>query len=179
MNFSLLLILAAIVFSLGGWLEAKVYATPQQAIQTAFPSPYRVERKTVFLSEAQVRDIEQLAQTKVSSRIVTYYVARSTSGLAGTAFFDRRIVRTMPVTYMVVVRPSGEVDRVDVLDFEEPDDYLPRPEWLKLYRGRVLISDLRVGRGIPHVTGASLTSQAMNDGVREILATYQIAVRKQ
>jgi hypothetical protein len=170
--------LALLLLFLGcGWIEAKTYLTQSQAIQAVFLAS-RVERKTVFLTKDQMAQIESLAGVKPDSSIVSYYVARRADGVEGIAFFDRRIVRTMPVVYIAVVRPSGELDRVEILSFDEPEDYLPPSPWLKLYRGRVLNNDLALGRGIPHITGASLTSQAMNDGIRLILATYQVAVKE-
>ena len=159
-----------------GTASAKSYQTQQQAIAAAFPS-LQLERKSLFLTQEQAAGIEKLSRTKVSSRVVTYYVSRSTSGVSGIAFFDRQIVRDMPVTFMVAVKPSGEVDRVEILAFDEPEDYLPPLRWLQLYRTRRLNDDLTIGRGIPHITGASLTSQAMNDGVRRALATFDVGVK--
>jgi hypothetical protein len=174
---STLLIIAILGICLsGGWLEAKTYLAQPQALQTAFPS-YQVERKTLFLTSAQVIQIEQVSGIKPDSLIYTYYVARSSAGVAGIAFFDRRIVRSMPVTYMAVVNPSGTINYVDILSFDEPEDYLPPARWLALYKNRALDKDLAIGRSIPHITGASLTSQAMNDGIRLILAIYQVGVQ--
>lgn len=172
----LLLIIALAVGLWCGWTQAKSYQTQQQALAGAFTSD-QVVRKTLFLTTDQVEQIEQLAKVKVDFRIVSYYVGKNVSGATETAFFDRQIVRTMPMTYMVVVRPSGELDRVDILSFDEPDDYLPPSRWLQLYRDRVLSDDLRIGSAIPHITGASLTSQTVNDGVRRALAIYAVAVK--
>lgn len=170
------LLLAALIVVLCGRAQAKVYATQAQAIRAAFPAR-TVARKTLFLSAEQAARIEALARVKVDSRVVTYYVARDESGAASVAFFDRGLVRTMPMTYAVVVKAMGEVERVEILSFDEPDDYLPPARWLGLYRGRPLNNDLAVGRGIPHITGASLTSQAVNDGVRRALATFAVALK--
>ena len=171
-----LLIAGLMVFLTCGWVQAKSYLSPPQALAEAFPS-YKLERKTLFLSPAQKTQIEKLSGAKLDSAIYSYYIARSSSGVAGVAFFDRRIVRSMPVTYMAVVNPSGTLGYVDILSFEEPEDYLPPARWLALYKNRALTNDLAIGRGIPHITGASLTSQAMNDGIRLILAIYQVGVQ--
>ena len=168
-----------IVLAIGLWCEwaqAKSYQTQQQALAGTFLSDH-VARKTLFLTTDQVKQIEQLGKVKVYFRIVSYYVGKNASGATETAFFDRQVVRTMPMTYMVVVRPAGELDRVEILSFDEPDDYLPPTRWLQLYRNRVLSDDLRIGSAIPHITGASLTSQAVNDGVRRALAIYAVAVK--
>ena len=106
-------------------------------------------------------------------------MAQSSAGVTGVAFFDRRMVRTLPVTYMAVVNKAGSsIDRVEILSFEEPDDYLPPARWLALYKNHALDKDMAIGRGIPHITGASLTSQAMNDGLRMIFMIYQVAVKE-
>ena len=83
----------------------------------------------------------------------------------------------MPVTYAAFVKPSGELDHVDILSFDEPDDYLPPLRWLQLYRNRVLNNDLAIGHAIPRITGASLTSQAINDGVRRALAVFEVCIK--
>lgn len=159
-----------------GAAQAKSYQTQAQAIAAAFPS-LKVERKTLFLTKEQAAAVETLSRAKVASRVISYYVSRSTAGVSGVAFFDRQIVRDMPVTFMVAVKPSGEIDRVEVLSFDEPEDYLPPLRWLQLYRSRRLNDGLLIGRDIPHITGASLTSQAMNDGVRRALATFEVGVK--
>jgi hypothetical protein len=159
-----------------GAARAKSYQTQQQAISAAFGAA-PVERKTLFLSKEQAEAIEKLSRAKVSSRIVSYYVSRGPAGVSGVAFFDRQVVRDMPVTFMVAVKPSGEIDRVEILSFDEPADYLPPLRWLQLYGSRRLNDDLAIGRAIPHITGSSLTSQAMNDGVRRALATFEIGVK--
>src|SRR5262249_32121861 len=136
-----------------GWAQAKAFQTQQQAIHSAFPS-HQVGRITVFLTQEQIERIEKLARVKVDSRIVIYYVARGASGVEGVAFFDRQVGRTMPVTYAAFVKPPGEPDPLDILSFDEPDDYLPPLRWLQLYRNRALNDDLAIGHAIPRITGA-------------------------
>ncbi len=165
-----LLLAVFLVFAGAGVAGAKVYLTQPQAVALAFPKA-KPRRKVLFLTDAQAAKIQALCGVKPDSRIVVYY-----EGPEGAAFFDRRMVRTLPVVYMAVVKPDGTLGRVDVMSWEEPDDYFPPPRWLALYTNRKLGNDLRLGNGIPHITGASLTSQAMNDGLRLILATYQAAV---
>lgn len=159
--------------------RAKVYLTPSAALALAFPPGIHVERKTVYLTEPQVESIQTLAKAKVESRVITYYVGHSTGGPLGYAFFDTHLVRTMPETVMVVVEPKGMVRFVEVLAFYEPEDYLPRSRWLLLFRRRRLDDQLQLRRGIANISGATLTAHAMNDAVRRVLATYQVAVQGQ
>jgi len=171
-----LLLAALLVFSGFGYVSAKAFLTQPQALSLAFPAG-GIQRKTVFLTPEQIGKIEALARAKLDTRVISYYVSRGPAGVQGVAFFDRRVVRTLPIVYMAVLRPSGAIERVEVMDFEEPDQYLPPSKWLALFRGKPLSDDLAVGKSVPHITGASLTSQAMNDGLRLIMATFQVAVK--
>lgn len=153
---------------------APVYASREQALARAFPPPATVERKTFFLTEAEREKASRDARSKIDSALVIAYVARDPKGPVGTGYFETHIVRTMPETLLVTVRPDGSLQGVEVVAFGEPEDYLPRRGWLKLFGGRRLDGDLVVGRGLAHVTGATLTTRAITDAVRRVLAVHAI-----
>ncbi len=157
--------------------QAKFFMNQTDALAKAFPGASRVERQTAFLTADQVKAIEAASRTKVDSSIVTYYTGFQGESKLGAALFDTRVVRTMPMTYMTVIRPDGTIAFVEVLAFHEPEDYLPRFSWLNLFRNKRLSANLRLRQDIPNVTGASLTSLAISDGIRQMLATYEEIVR--
>jgi hypothetical protein len=158
--------------------NAKVFLTQEHALALAFPSPARAERKSAFLTDGQVKQIEQAACSKLDTHIVTYYIGRSSAGVSGYAFFDTHQVRTMPETLMTVIDPSGHVVSVELLSFNEPEDFKPPQRWLELFRGKQLTEDLWIKRGVRNITGASLSSQAVTDAVRRALATYEVVKEK-
>jgi Na+-translocating ferredoxin:NAD+ oxidoreductase RnfG subunit len=77
---------------------------------------------------------------------------------------------------MVVVDPAGAVVKAEVLSFDEPPEYLPKKRWFDLFPTRRLDRDLAAGRGIPVVTGATLTSRAVADAVRRALALHAVLI---
>ena len=54
-------------------------------------------------------------------------------------------VRTLAETVMVVVTPEGKVDRIDILSFSEPQDYLPKERWMDQFEGKKLDDVADVG----------------------------------
>lgn len=154
---------------------AQVRLTKDEALKLHFPGA-TIERKTLFLTDGQHREIERAATARVESKIVTYYVARREGRLAGVAFFESQTVRTMPATYMVIVDPDSTVRNVEILAFHEPTDYLPPERWLNQYRGRTSGDDLFLKRGIQNISGATLSAQTISNGVRRWLAAYLVAV---
>ncbi len=159
--------------------RGQVFKTQQQALRDAFPEGSEVSRHVLFLTEAQAKGIQKLAKSKLDSRIVTYYKATRGDSVMGFAFFATRVVRTKPATFMVLLAPDGRVERVEVLAFYEPTDYLPAANWFKLFLHKALGPNLWPGKAIHNVTGATLSTRAITRGVREILAIYQIAIAQE
>jgi len=155
--------------------SATVYLTQDKALALAFPAGTTVERRAVFMTDAQLAKAREAAGPgiPVESALVTRYLGKDASGrVVGTAYFDTHRVRTLEETLMVVVGPDGKVARVEILAFGEPPDYLPKQAWLDQFQGHTLDQDLSVKRGIRGITGATLSSQAATDAVRRILAIH-------
>ncbi len=153
----------------------KVFLDQRAALILAFGEQARVERKVVFLTEAQLARARELAGrgVEIESALVTTYTGRSGAGaLLGTAYFDSHRVRTLPETVMIVVSPEGTVARVEIVSFAEPEEYKPRPTWLEQYRGRALDRELASKRGVHGITGATLSAEAVTEAVRRVLAIH-------
>ncbi|MBI3005485.1 MAG: FMN-binding protein, partial [Ignavibacteriales bacterium] len=155
-------------------LCAQVYLTKEEVLKIYFPGSAASQRKTVFLTDEQVKNIQEKSKARVESKIVTYYVGRDSSGNAGYAFFETQTIRTMPATYVVVVNADTSLRAVEILAFYEPEDYLPSKKWLAQFTNKNPRSDLWLKRGIHNMVGATLSAQALSDGVRRILATFEV-----
>ncbi len=158
--------------------SSQVFMTKDEALAGFFPGR-SIERKTLFLSEGQKEAIQSRAKSAVESRIVPYYVASGDKGVEGYTFLETNTVRTMPETFMVVIRPDSTVAGVEILAFHEPPDYLPGARWLSSFIGHRLSDDLWVKRDIPNITGATLSSQAITQGVRKAIAIFELVVEKE
>jgi Na+-translocating ferredoxin:NAD+ oxidoreductase RnfG subunit len=157
----------------GAPLAARVFLTVDEAVKLAFPG-CQVERHTAYLTAEQKRRAHELSGVEIPSALVTSYRASRNGQPVGTAYFDTHRVRTLPETVMVVVDPQGKVARVEVISFEEPEQYLPRGPWYGQFGGRELGPDLDLKRGIHPVTGATLTARATTEAVRRVLALHQV-----
>lgn len=164
-----------VALALAGALGAhgRVLLSVNEALELAFPGA-RVERGTVFLTEAESARAAETAGTPLASAIVHPYTAFRDGELVGTAYFDTHVVRTLEETVMVVIDPEGSVARVEVLSFDEPPDYLPRAEWYRQFEGRSLDPELELRRAIRPVTGATLTARATAECVRRVLAVHRV-----
>lgn len=172
-------LLAAALLALS-WRPAPAGAqevlTQDEALELAFPDATEVERRTAFLDSADVRRARELAgrDVEVATRVVVHYIASDADSALGVAYFDSHRVRTLPEVLMVVVRPGGEVGRVEVLKFDEPREYRAPEGWLRQFRGMELGGRLSIDGGVHVITGATLTSRAVTRAVRRVLALHRV-----
>ncbi len=154
--------------------RAKLLLSQKDALAMAFPGA-KVEKKTAFLSKEQTLLAQKRARAKVDSSLWTYYIGRSTGGaVVGYAYFDTVIVRTLPAAIMAAVDPDGRLRFIEILAFNEPEDYLPRKRWLGLFQGRALDDELRLRGAIQGVSGATMTSYVVTQSARRLLAIHGV-----
>jgi len=166
----------AAVMVVGARLSPAQTLTQDEALRLAFPAPLTIERRTAYLDGAQLAKARQLAGEKVdvAQRVVTYYAAVRNGAVTGVAYFDAHRVRTLTEVVMVQVAPGDIVQRVEILKFLEPPEYRASKPWLGQFNGKRLTESLSLKRDIANMTGATITSNAVTNAVRRVLALHQV-----
>jgi Na+-translocating ferredoxin:NAD+ oxidoreductase subunit G len=149
---------------------ARVFMTQQQALASAFPSGTTYTRQSVFLTPEQLTAAKKESGLEFADRLVVRYLGSN----GKIAYFDTHRVRTLSETVMVVVTADGRVERIDILSFDEPPEYLPKQRWIDQFKARKLDDDLSLKRAIRPISGASLTGRAIVNASRKILALHKV-----
>jgi hypothetical protein len=158
-------------------VSAKVFAGQKDALAAAFPSATRIERDTLILVKEQVAAIEAITKKAPPTRIIVLHTAWENETLLGYAHIDVHNVRTQPEAFMIVLTPAGVVRSVRILAFHEPLDYLPTDRWYGQFEGKTRADRLRVGGDVHGVVGATLSARAAAEGVRRMLAYWEVLLR--
>jgi len=152
---------------------AAEHLTQTEALALVFPGA-KLERKEHFLTEEQRQKIQDLAKVEMKSRYVVSYEARQGTELLGVAFFDTHVVRTQQETAMIAISPKGTILRVEVIRFQEPEEYAAPQRWKDQLKGQSLSPKLSLKADIRPLSGASLTAQALVDASRRALAEFEV-----
>lgn len=179
MKRSFIVLLFLLFFFWASPLSGKVYLTKDEALKKAFPSAEAIERQNIFLMEEDLKHIEDLSKVKVESRLFTYYKAVGREGIIGYAVIGSHIVRTKPEVYILVVRPNGELDYVEILAFYEPEEYQPPKRWLAQFTGKRLSEGLWIKRDIHAITGATHSAYGLTKEIRRVLAIFELKIMKE
>jgi hypothetical protein len=172
---TLLLLVAGLA---GTDAEAKVFFSRSEALELAFPEADRIEDESILLGDEQATAIEQLARSRLESRIVKIYRGYRGGELLGYAFIDVHTVRTLPEAFLVVLSPEGDVRTLRVLAFHEPLEYMPSARWYRQFEEKGPREPLRLGGDVHGIVGATLSARATTNGVRRALALYQVVVMR-
>ena len=154
--------------------QARVFMTQQQALASAFPAGTKVTRQALFLTPQQRSAARKESGVDFDDRMIVRYAGTAGDRVIGYAYFDTHQVRTLPETVMVVVDAQGKVAKIEILSFDEPLDYQPRPRWIDQFRGRKLDDDLSLKRAIRPISGASLSGRAIVNASRKVLALHRV-----
>jgi hypothetical protein len=99
--------------------------------------------------------------------------AQAGDKLLGLFVVDHVIGKHLYIDYAVALDPTGRVMRVEILQYRESyGGEVREPGWLAQFVGKTSGSPLKVGGDIRNISGATLSSLHVTEGVKRILATY-------
>jgi hypothetical protein len=171
-------LLAAVVLAALRPAAATVYYARDEALEMAFPKGTTIQRRTAFLTEAQLAEVKRRTGAEPASKMFSYYRGVAADGaVLGYAVVDSRVVRTMSEALLIVLAPNGEVQRVVLLAFHEPPEYGPNAQWLAQFGGRRATDGAwRVGHDVHGIAGATLTAHAARDAVSQVAVLHELVM---
>ncbi|MEN9845638.1 MAG: hypothetical protein RIS36_785 [Pseudomonadota bacterium] len=158
--------------------RAEVLLAQDEAMEAAFGAGAQITSHTKKISSEQKIQIEELAQTKLTSSFLLYHEGHKNGEFLGYAVIESRVMRTNLAVFMVVVSKELVVQKVVLLAFHEPSDYQPTDGWLKLLEGPRAMQDLIPGQGLAPIAGSTLTVNGLSDGVRAVRASFEVLLKE-
>lgn len=168
---TLLVLPAALVGSSSGY--AATYLTVEQAQAALFPCAI-LTPTTVKLDPAQRKAIQQRSGVRGRSPEL-----RAWHTAAGDWFFvDEVLGKHEFITYACGIACSGKVIGIEILDYRETYGGEVRNEkWRAQFAGKTAAAPLKLDDDIKNITGATLSCRNLADGVKRLLATYELVLK--
>jgi hypothetical protein len=153
---------------------ANTYLTVEQAQQAIFPGASFAPLKIALTAEQQ-KNIESRSGVRVRSRELKVW---KVSGGAGWFIVDEVLGKHEYITYALGLSVSGAVKQIEILDYRETYGYEVREaSWREQFVGKTTQNSLKLDGDIRNISGATLSSRHITEGVRRLLATYEVALR--
>ncbi len=152
---------------------ATTYLTTEQAQAAIFPGA-RLAPAPVQLTEAQRRAIESRSGVKVRNAAVKAWRVED----GGWFLVDEVLGKHEFITYALGISVDGRIAGVEIMQYRESYGYEVRnAAWRRQFAGKNAADPLKLDLDIRNISGATLSSKHITDGVRRLLATYEIALK--
>ena len=152
-------------------LYAETYLTIEQAQMLLFPGE-KLTPVPLTLTDAQKKAIEKASGVRVRSAALQVWKA----GGSGWLIVDNVVGKHEFIDFAVALSASGSVKGVEILTYRETyGGEVHNPKWRAQFTGKTVAQPVKVDSDIKNISGATLSSVHLADGVRRLLHTYAIA----
>ena len=148
-----------------------------EAAQLQMFGAVRFEPLRLGLSAAQQKQIDASATTNnnIEPRI---WQVRNGEVLVGYFFVHDVIGKQDYITYAVALDAEGKVKNVEILAYRESHGYeIRNARWRAQFAGKRAADTVKLDADIANISGATLSCRHVTDGVRRILAIYDVALK--
>ncbi len=152
---------------------ATTYLSLEQAQQAIFPGGQFTEA-FVTLDDSQQQQIEKASGSRLPHPQLKVW------RVGGGGFFiaDEVIGKHEFIAYAVGLSATGGVKQIEVMDYRESYGFeIRNPNWRRQFVGKTAADPVRLDQDIRNISGATLSCRHLTDGVRRLLAVYEIALK--
>ena len=154
------------------------YLTVSQAQKLCFPEADQFVVAHVKFTPAQIKAIEAAAGEKQLLRGQEIWRATKGGKLQGFFIVDYVIGKHLVIDYAVALSPEGTVKQIEILNYRESyGGEIRNADWRKQFVGKRPGSRFALNEGISNISGATLSCRHVTDGVRRVLATYEVCLK--
>jgi len=166
-------LLTAGIFLPVGNVYAKTYLTVEQA-KTILWGEMSMTPRFVELSKAQMKSIR--AHSKVRVRNSRPQVWQTANG--GWFIVDQVIGKHENIDMAYALEANGAVRGLEILTYRESyGDEVMNPKWRAQFHGKDYRQSLKLDHQIKNISGATLSSRHVTEGINRLTHTWQQVLR--
>jgi FMN-binding domain len=149
------------------------YLSVEQAQRAIFPGK-SFTAAPVKLTSVQRKAVEQASGVRVLHD--EQQVWRVSGG--GWFIVDEVVGKHEFITYAAGLTPDGSVKQIEIMDYRETyGGQIRDQKWRAQFVGKTSKSTLKLDNDIKTISGATLSCRHITDGVKRLLACYEIALK--
>lgn len=152
--------------------RATVFMNVEQAQALMFPgATFTADFRA--LTGAQVSAIEKASNANVLDRQLRAWKAST----GGWFIADQVVGKHDFIPFALALDESGAVKDVEILEYREAyGSDITNSKWRAQFAGKNAQSPLTLAKDIQNISGATLSSKHITDGVRRLVATYALVL---
>jgi Na+-transporting NADH:ubiquinone oxidoreductase subunit NqrC len=154
------------------------YLTTQAAQKQMFPQASGFVAHPLRLDDMQKKTVEKIAGVRMRFPEQPVWQVLENGKPAGWFVLDEVYGKHEFITYAVALDATGAVSGVEILEYRETHGGQVRnPKWRAQFTGKRYGAPLKLDNDIQNISGATLSSRHIAEGVRRVLAIHQVALQ--
>ena len=154
------------------------YLTLEQAQKSCFGPDAKFEGADIRLSKEQAKTIEARSGVRVRLNDQRVWKVVADGKLEGWFILDEVLGKHEFITYALALSADGAVKRIEVIEYRETYGHEIRNEpWRAQFTGKKYGAKLKLDEDIKNISGATLSCRHITDGVKRLLATYDLVLK--
>jgi hypothetical protein len=155
------------------------YMTVDEAQKAVFPDADAFQEIVIAQrTAAQLQALLDLAGPQPPHGTIRIWGATRNGRLLGHVFVDEIIGRQNLITYAVGIGADGELRNLEILAYRESHGgEIRNPAWRAQFDHRTALDQVRFKTDIKNISGATLSSEHVTEGIRWLMALWQAALR--
>ncbi|MBS1105743.1 MAG: putative signal peptide protein [Deltaproteobacteria bacterium] len=158
--------------------HATQYLSTEQAQRALFADANRFEPVSIAVREDQRNELKKISGTRTPLPLDRIWRAMRDDQLLGHLIVDEVYGKHEFITYAAAIDANGAVIGIEILDYRETHGGEVREaSWRKQFRGKRSSDALELDADIVNISGATMSCKHVTEGVRRLLALYDIALK--
>lgn len=153
--------------------HASVYLTVEQAQKLMFPNA-TMQKVTIHLTDDQVKSLKKSSGVFYAFKADQVYKTND----GGWFIVDQVLGKHEMITYAVGLNANGAVKQVEILEYNESYGGQVRDlNWRQQFVDKTVASPVSLNNDIRNISGATLSSKHITDGVKRILQFHNMILK--
>jgi len=153
--------------------HAKIYLSIDQAKKIMFGTADMQHRPIILAKEIQekMRQASSVSHTFESNRIW-----KAPNG--GWFIVDEVVGKHEMITYALGINSDGSIKQVEILEYRESYGFeVADIAWRQQFVGKKVNAPLKVNQDIQNISGATLSSKHLTDGVKRLMVMHDLVLK--
>ncbi|BCN93476.1 hypothetical protein THMIRHAM_12610 [Thiomicrorhabdus immobilis] len=154
------------------------YLSVQQAQTALYPQANQFTENFIELTATQKEQIESISDVRQRWKQQKTWKAYKGDEFLGWFIVDKVIGKHEFITYAAAISAQGEILNIEIMDYRETyGGEVNEASWKSHFKGVDKNSPLELEQDIPNISGATLSCRNVTNGVKRLLALYEVALK--
>ena len=155
------------------WAESPIKTATEKFIVTQFSDNVNLSMHTLTLPPALKSKVQNnVKQIFYRDNLYYWNITNEDSTLA-YAFLDNVIGKSMPITFVVIINPKGNIIASHVVKYREAyGGEVGNKNWLSQFNKLTNSSEYIVGKNIDGISGATISVNSLSKGIQKIAVLF-------